>query len=385
MSQISGSRSFSFAAPEVPQIEIDRVAARRLERPALARLVPEGLAQAVARPELHGLVAGLGGDRSEAVILQIAVAVLVQKVAAFAAAGLGEQQARARHAGRVVLHEFHVAQRHAVPVGERHAVAGDDAAVGVLAEDPAGAAGRQNHGAGGDGGELAGRGRNHGRALHAALVDEQVDAEIFVEPLDRGIFRRGLEQRVKDMEAAAVGCEPGPLDFHAAEGADIDVAVGLAVPGTAPMLELDHLRRAAADEELDHVLLAQPVAAVNGVVEVVVERVVRPDHARRAALRRNRMAAHRQDFRNERDGEGRVRLGGCDGGPQARPARPDNQDIGIEMVHRASPLWMRCRRVGPPTRRKANRDSNRKSRLVATNFGRPGSRLQHRGSLRLPP
>ena len=168
-SQMSGSRSFSLAPTEMPQIEIDGFAARRRERPALALLVPEGLAQAVARPELHRLVAGLGRDGSEAVILQVAVAVLVQEVAAFAAAGLGEEKARARHAGRMVLHELHVAKRHAMPEGERHAVAGDDAAVGVLAEHPARAARREDHGAGKNGGEFPGRGRKHRRALRAAV------------------------------------------------------------------------------------------------------------------------------------------------------------------------------------------------------------------------
>ena len=104
------------------------------------------------------------------------------------------------------------------------------------------------------------------------------------------------------------------------------------------MLELDHLGRAAADEEFDHVLLAEPVAAGHGVIEMVVERVMRLDYARRAALRGNRVAAHGQDFRNESDGERGVRLGGCDGGAQARAARPNDQDIGIEMVQRAAPF-----------------------------------------------
>ena len=83
--------------------------------------------------------------RPEAVVLQVAVAVLVEQEAALAAAGLGEQHAGARQAGGVVLDELHVAQRHAVAVGQRHAVAGDDAAVGVLAEHAAGAAGGDDH------------------------------------------------------------------------------------------------------------------------------------------------------------------------------------------------------------------------------------------------
>ena len=66
-------------APEMAQIEIDGLAARRRHRAPLALLVPEGLAEAVARAELHRLVAGLRRDGSEPVILQIAVAVLVQQ------------------------------------------------------------------------------------------------------------------------------------------------------------------------------------------------------------------------------------------------------------------------------------------------------------------
>ena len=106
--------------------------------------MPEGLAQAVAGTELHCLVARLGegvrgrnpadtGSR------------LVQQVPPFAAAGLGEEQACAWHAGRVVLHELHVAKRHAVLISERHAIAGDDTAVGVLAEHAARAAGGEDH------------------------------------------------------------------------------------------------------------------------------------------------------------------------------------------------------------------------------------------------
>jgi hypothetical protein len=75
-----------------------------------------------------GLPSGVSGPH--AVVLQEAAAVLVQQHAALAAAGLGEQRAGAGQAGRVVLHELHVLQRHAGAVGERHAVARLDRAVG---------------------------------------------------------------------------------------------------------------------------------------------------------------------------------------------------------------------------------------------------------------
>src|SRR6185369_8546182 len=111
------------------------------DRAALALFVPERLAQAIARAELHRLVARRRLRGTEAVVLEITIAVLVEEEPALAAARLGEQQAGAGHAGRVVLHELHVAQRHAVAIGQRHAVAGDDAAVGVFAEHAARAAG----------------------------------------------------------------------------------------------------------------------------------------------------------------------------------------------------------------------------------------------------
>ena len=56
--------------------------------------------------------------------MQIAIAVLINEDATLAPATLREQQPGAGHAGRMVLHEFHVAQRHAVTIGHCHAVAG---------------------------------------------------------------------------------------------------------------------------------------------------------------------------------------------------------------------------------------------------------------------
>ena len=71
--------------PEMADVEMHHVALRRLDGAALLLLVPERLAQAVARPELHRLLARPGVGRAEIVVLQIAVAVLVDEDAAFAA------------------------------------------------------------------------------------------------------------------------------------------------------------------------------------------------------------------------------------------------------------------------------------------------------------
>ena len=336
------------------QIEQHRVALRRGDGAALALLVPERLAQAVARPKLHVFVARLGLGRPQPVILQIALAVLVEQESAFAAARLGDQNAGAGQAGRMILNELHVAQRHAVPIGQRHAVAGDDAAIGVLSEHAAGAAGGDHDGAGMDGGEFAGRQRQHHRTLDAAVIDQKIDAEIFVEALDGGEPGRGLEQGVENMEARAIGGEPGALDLHAAERAHVDVTVRLAAPGAAPMFELHHFAGAVLDEIFDDVLFAQPVAAGDGVVEVVVEAVMGLHHAGRAAFRRHRVAAHRIDFGDQRDGQIRGGLGGGDRGPQTGAASTENQDIGVKMLHGAS-AQRRKSRVGTPTARKIRR------------------------------
>lgn len=64
------------------------------------------------------------------------------------------------------------------------------------------------------------------------------------------------------------------FDLHAAEAPHVDRTVRFAAPRAAPLLELGHLARALMHEVIDHVLFAQPVAAGDGVVEVVVEGIV---------------------------------------------------------------------------------------------------------------
>ena len=170
--------------------------------------------------------------------------------------------------------------------------------------------------------------RHH--ALRAAVLDHQVDAEVLVEALDRRVLDRGLEQRVQHVEAGLVGGEPGALDLHAAEGAHVGVAVVAAAPRAAPVLDLHHLFVRVRDEVLDHVLLAQPVAARHGVVEMMLQAVVRLRDRGRAAFGRHRVAAHRIDLGNERDCERRVRLGHRDGRAQTRAAGTDDRYIGLE-------------------------------------------------------
>ena len=106
------------------------------EAAALVDLGLLGARDDVARRKLH-----LVGR----VALHEALALGVQQVRALAAGALGDQEALAGQAGRVVLDHLHVHQRRADAVGHRDPVAGADQGVGGRLPDLAVAAGREDH------------------------------------------------------------------------------------------------------------------------------------------------------------------------------------------------------------------------------------------------
>jgi hypothetical protein len=55
------------------------------------------------------------------------------------------------------------------------------------------------------------------------------------------------------------------------------------------------------NEVIHHVLLTQPVASGNGILEVKIEAVMILRHSGRTAFGRHGVAAHRVHFRNQRD------------------------------------------------------------------------------------
>ena len=306
---------------------------RPLDGVTFLLLIPKRLAQAVARAKFHRLVAGNRFGRTEAVVLQIAVTVLVEQKTAFTATGLGEQQSGAGHASRMVLHELHIAQRHPVPIGQRHAIAGDDATVGVFAEHTPRAAGGDNDRSGFDHGEFTRCNGDRDHALRTTVLDQQVDAKMFVEALDRRILERSLEQRVQHVKTGSVGSEPGAFNFHTAECAHVDMSIRFAAPWTSPMFQLHHLLGAMGNKIIDDVLLAQPVAAGHGVVKVVRKAVVRLHYAGRTTFGRHGVTAHRVDLRNKCDGQCRIEFGNCNGRAQTGTACTNNGNIRIKTFH----------------------------------------------------
>jgi hypothetical protein len=142
---------------------------------------------------------------------------------------------------------------------------------------------------------------------------------------------------MQHVKAGLVGSEPGSLDLHPAKRANVDMAVILAAPRAAPMLELHHLLGAMGDKIIDRILLAKPIAAGNRVVEMMLQAVVRLHHAGGPAFGSDGVAAHRIDLRNQRDSQRWIGLGHGNGRPQAGATRTDNRNVRPEHVHEADP------------------------------------------------
>lgn len=267
---------------------------------------------AAAAAFLDLLVHGAGNEVARRQVLQRrrialheALAIAIQQNRAFAAAALGQQHARAGHAGGVELPELHVLQRDAGTRGHAQAVAGVDEGVGRCREDAARAARGQQHGLGVQFVQVAGFQLQRGHADHVALgVADQVQRHPLDEEVGLGLHVL-LVQRVQHGVARAVGGRAGALHGLlavvggvAAEGALVDRAVGVAVERHAEVLELDHDVGRLAAHELDGVLVTQPVGALDGVVEVVVPVVLAhvAERCGNAALRGHGVRAGGEDL-----------------------------------------------------------------------------------------
>ncbi len=130
----------------------------------------------------------------------------------------------------------------------------------------------------------------------------------------------------------------------APNGPLVELALGVPREDAAPSLELVDVARRLAREDLDRVLVAEVVGALDGVegvrlgvvVGLVAERGVD------ASLGRARVAAGRVQLRDDRNpGAGIVRL---DGSAHARAARADHEHV-EGSVHRLEPIG--CALPGP--------------------------------------
>ena len=79
---------------------------------------------------------------------------------------------------------------------------------------------------------------------------------------------------MQHVETRLVGGIPGSLHLHAAERSHRDVTVRLAAPRAAPMFHLGQFAGRFLDKQINRILVAQPIATGNGIVEMVVEAVI---------------------------------------------------------------------------------------------------------------
>ena len=234
------------------------------------------------------------------IALHETLAIAVEQDGAFAAAAFGQQHARAGHAGGVELPELHVFQRNAGTCGHAQAVTGVDEGVGRCCKDTACTAGGQQGGLGFEDVQVAGFHFQRRHAHHVAVgVADQVQGHPLHEEVGLGLDVL-LVQRVQHGVASAVGCGAGTLHGLfavvggvAAKRALVDGAVRVAVERHAEVFELVHHLGCFTAHELDGVLVAQPVRALDGVVEVVVPVVLGhvAQRGRNAALCRHGVAA----------------------------------------------------------------------------------------------
>ena len=302
--------------PEVPQVEHDRAvdAAARLD---LGRL---RAGDDVARGQL---------ERVRRVALHEALAVLVDQVAALAPAALGDQDPRRVHRRRVELHELHVLQRQAGAERHRHPVAGTGVGVRRRAVEAAGAAGREDR-------------RRPGHRLHAAVqqvpADDARAAAVLLDEPEREVLLEDdetlvhpllqlLVEHLDEDVARDVRRVDGARRAGGAERALVELALGVPREDAAPALELVDVARRLAREDLDRVLVAEVVGALDGVERVRLGVVVRLVAERRvdAALGRARVAARRVELRDDRDACARVV--GLDRGAHACAAGADDEHV----------------------------------------------------------
>ena len=173
--------------------------------------------------------------------------------------------------------------------------------------------------------------------------------------------QRLLVQRVQDRVAGAVGGGAGALRGalavvrgHAAERTLVDLAVLGPAERHALVLQLDDRGDRLAAHVFDRVLVAQPVAALDGVVEMEAP-VVLAHVAERggdAALGRHGMAAGREDLADA--GGPQALLGQPEGGAQAGAAGADHDHVEavfLDLVGRHD-VRLPARCAAPRTRRR---------------------------------
>ena len=145
---------------------------------------------------------------------------------------------------------------------------------------------------------------------------------------------------MKEMKPGLVGGKPSALFLHAAERTHGDPAIGFAAPRAAPMLEPNELLGRFSYEGLHRVLIAEPVAARDGVVGVLIKAVAPRDHPRGSTLRRDGVTPHGIDLGNNCNAERWIGFSDGDRGAKSCATAADEDHVmsGVHALYRRSGL-----------------------------------------------
>ena len=261
----------------------------------LANLDRHGAADDIARGQVL---------RIRRVALHESLTARIGQKPTLAAHAFGDQASGAIDAGGMKLHELHVLQWQARTQHHAAAIAGARVRRGAREVGPSVAAGREDRRVRAEAVEFAfGHVERHDAAARAIFHDE-IDREVLDEE-DRTMPDRLLIQGVQHRMARAVGRGTGALRHplaevggHATEGTLIDASILGARKRHAIVLELDDRARSLLAHELDGILIAEPVGALDRVVEMKAPVVLPHVAERRAdpALCRDGVAARRKYF-----------------------------------------------------------------------------------------
>ena len=278
----------------------------------------------VARGELH-----LVGR----VALHEPLTLGVQQEGALAARSLGDQKALLGEGGRVVLDHLHVHQRGPDPVGHRDSVAGADQGVGGGLPDLSDSSRGQDHvlrleQLHGPVGDVA----HHCPRTAAVVVEHEARREVLLVAGDHlRVLHQLLVEHVHDRLAGDVRDVVGARLGGAAERSRSQPSLVVAVERDAEVLEVKDLVRGLAAHDLDRVLVAEVVGALDGVECVRLPAVSLLQRGVDAALGSVRVRTHGVDLGDDPDRD--ALLGRRERGPLAGEPRSDHEYV-VPRAHR---------------------------------------------------
>ncbi len=307
----------------------------------------------IPRRELHEL---------GRVVSHEALAPVVPQVAALATTRLGHEDAARDESGRVELEELHVLQGQAGAPRHGHAVAGHRLRVRrePIERAPAARGNKQRLATERD--RLT---RGHVQADESGerpVLDEDVGDEELVVPREASVPLELVVQRLHLEEAGLVGGQGRARVAVSPERSLRDVAVLVAGPRGAPVVELVDFLGDRVHKGADDVLVSEEVGALDRIPRVQLSRVTQigAEDRRRAALCADGVGTHQLDLRNDADVHMPVKAPReLDGSTKAGEAGPQNEHVVLELAVHDEPRHLRAfGSVGRPPGWAARRHSS---------------------------